>query len=103
MPLGGLHRKAQAAAQRNHVASLELLTFGQDTIGAWAIQIAEPTIEPVVAVETAAAIPHLHQPWPDTFRWRLDRDRKVRFICRRSHQGIATHHTSPLRKGASPA
>ena len=60
------------------VANLEVLELGMDAGGGVAVLDvvdADVSLEPVVAVETAAAVADLHEPWPNRLGWGLDGDR----------------------------
>jgi hypothetical protein len=54
------HRPAWASPERNVVANREVLKLRENAPGARTIEVAEEAIEPVVAVQPAAALPQLH-------------------------------------------
>ena len=64
-----------ASSKGNHVADCQLLKLRNDVIRTWTIEIAEQTIEPVIAVQPAASIPHLQEPRPDVLRSRVNGER----------------------------
>ena len=66
------HGISSAARKRNFVAYGQVLKLQKNAVRTRAIQKAEEPVEPVVAVQTAALIPHLHQPRPNVFRPRID-------------------------------
>ena len=100
--LDRLDRKSSAAADGNFVADRKLLPLGQNAFGARRVEVSEQAIEPVIAVETAAPVAHLHQPRPDGRRRGVDRDAECRFIARQRHLCIAEHGACELVIGRSP-
>ncbi len=96
------HRKPALAPDWNFVSNRETLPLGQNAIGAGTIEISEKAIEPVVAVETAALVAHLHQPGPDVRRRGVDGDAECRFVARQRHLIIAKHGAVKFCFGGSP-
>lgn len=100
--LDGLDRKPLAASHRNHVADFEMLTVRKDTFGTRTIQEAEQAVEPVVAVQPASPITHLHEPRPDIRRSCLDRDGERCFVARIQNATVTEHRTIPVHVGGAP-
>jgi hypothetical protein len=61
-----------AARKRNFVAYSQVLKLGKNAASTRTIQKAKEAVEPVVAVEPATLIPHLHQSRPNVFGLRIE-------------------------------
>jgi 1-acyl-sn-glycerol-3-phosphate acyltransferase len=81
----------------------EELKLRQDGVCAWAIEIPDQTVQPVVAIQSASLIAHLHQPRPDVFWPGIDCDRQRGRVGRIDDGGIAGHDAGEIRRRAAPA
>ena len=68
-----LRREERVLPERDAVADVQLLELGHDPIGAVNVET-EDVLQPVVAVQAAAPLPHLDEPRPDGGWWSLDCD-----------------------------
>jgi RND family efflux transporter MFP subunit len=86
------HRPARTSSDRNVVTDGEVLELRQNARGARTIEVAEQAIERVVAVQPAALISNLHEPWPDVLGCCVDRNRRRSGIRPLNQQAVARHH-----------
>ena len=68
-----LRHEERVLPERDAVADVQLLQLGHDPIGAVNVET-EDVLQPVVAVQAAAPLPHLDEPRPDGGWWSLDCD-----------------------------
>src|SRR5581483_3146597 len=93
--IGSLHGE-------HRIADRAPLPLGMDAIRI-ADVVADGSLEPIVAVETAAILPELDEPWPDRRRTRIDGDRVIDAIRRRGGvQLVAGEGRHSFLGGASP-
>jgi hypothetical protein len=66
--------KIDSSPDGNCLAHIHVLPFGKNSFRAWNSII----VDPIVAVPTCAPVPYLHEPRPDLFGFRPNRDRPRR-------------------------
>ena len=101
--LNGFDWKPGTSTYRNNVTDPELLEFRQHSLRAWGVQEAKQAVEPVVAVQPAASIPHLDEEGPDVSRRRVNGDSQRRCVVRNCNLWVPNHRPLDLRVGRAPA
>src|SRR5215207_7435464 len=89
-------------ADRDFVADREVLELGQDTICTSNSARAPEVLQDVIAVESGAAVSHLHKPGPGIFRLALDGDRPGSEELRVGIELIAWHGPLHFFVGCAP-
>src|SRR5688572_10242004 len=97
-----LPRATLGPAKGNGVTHSQVLKLGEYAGGTRTIQKTKEAVEPVVAIEPAALIAHLHQPRPNVFRPRVDEDGHRARIRRIDDEAIARHDAGQIRRRGAP-